>query len=147
MQNCIVGVFGEVNALFADYLARVQGSSDPTVFRLAPTADDIALFAGTGIDPVGRVQYVDDQYRNLEPQTVRGIDFGLNIGLRDTGIGDFTFAANAAYLLKYFRDVSPDIQILLDARAAGDINIYTVIPEGRSEERCVGKGRGSPCRS
>src|SRR3546814_1329912 len=98
MQNCIVGVFGEVNALFADYLARVQGSSDPTVFRLAPTADDIALFAGTGIDPVGRVQYVDDQYRNLEPQTVRGIDFGLNIGLRDTGIGDFTFAANAAYL-------------------------------------------------
>lgn len=131
-QKGIVGVFGEGNALIADYLARVQGSSDPTVVRLAPTADDIALFAGTGIDPVGRVQYVDDQYRNLEPQTVRGIDFGLNVGLRDTGIGDFTFAANAAYLLKYFRDVPPDIQVLLDARAAGDINIDTIIPEGGS---------------
>ena len=144
-QKGIVGVFGEGNALIADYLARVQGSSDPTVFRLAPTADDIALFAGTGIDPVGRVQYVDDQYRNLEPQTVRGIDFGLNVGLRDTGIGDFTFAANAAYLLKYFRDVSPDIQVLLDARAAGDINIDTVIPEGGDQIRLDGfpKWRGS----
>src|SRR3546814_17107277 len=46
-----------------------------------------------------------------------------------------SFAANAAYLLKYFRDVSPDIQILLDARAAGDINIDTVIPEGGDQIR------------
>src|SRR3546814_15605818 len=63
------------------------------------------------------------------------MDFGLKIGLRYTGIGDVTFAANAAYLLKYFRDVSPDIQILLDARAAGDINIDTVIPEGGDQIR------------
>ena len=144
-QKGIVGIFGEGNALISDYLARVQGSSDPTVIRLAPTADDIALFAGTGIDPVGRVQYVDDQYRNLEPQTVRGIDFGLNIGLRDTGIGDFTFAANAAYLLKYFRDVPPDIQALLDARDAGEINIDTVIPESSNLIRDDGfpRWRGS----
>nr|WP_315457947.1 TonB-dependent receptor [uncultured Sphingorhabdus sp.] len=134
-QKGIVGVFGEGNALISDYLLRLQGSSDPTVVRLAPTADDIALFAGTGISPVGRVQYVDDQYRNLEPQTVRGIDFGLNAGLVDTGIGDFTLSANAAYLLKYFRDVSPDIQVLLDARAAGAINIDTVIPEGGDQVR------------
>lgn len=144
-QKGIVGVFGEGNALISDYLARVQGSSDPTVVRLAPTADDIALFAGTGIDPVGRVQYVDDQYRNLEPQTVRGIDFGLNIGLRDTGIGDFTFSANAAYLLKYFRDVPPDIQALLDAREAGEINMDTVIPESSNLIRDDGfpRWRGS----
>ncbi|MCA0208469.1 MAG: TonB-dependent receptor [Proteobacteria bacterium] len=144
-QKGIVGVFGEGNALISDYLLRLQGSSDPTVVRLAPTADDIALFAGTGIAPVGRVQYVDDQYRNLEPQTVRGIDFGLNVGLRDTGIGDFTMSANAAYLLKYFRDVSPDIRVLLDARAAGDINIDTVIPEGGNQVRrdAFPKWRGS----
>lgn len=128
-QKGIVGVFGEGNALIADYVARVQGSSDPRVTRRPVTADDIALFAGTGIDPVGVVQYVDDKYRNLQPQIVRGIDFGLDMSLRDTGIGDFSFNANAAYLLKYFRDVPPDIQVLLDARAAGVINIDTVIPE------------------
>lgn len=128
-QKGIVGVFGEGNALIADYLARLQGSSEPTVFRRAVTADDIALFAGTGIAPVGVVEYVDDQYRNLEPQTVRGIDFGMEVALRDTGIGNFRFTANAAYLLKYFRDVPPDIQLLLDARAAGTINQDTNIPE------------------
>ncbi|RUN74655.1 TonB-dependent receptor, partial [Sphingomonas sp. TF3] len=106
-QQGIVGVYGEGNALISDYLLRLQGSTDPNVVRLAPTADDIALFAGTGIAPVGQVQYVDDRYRNLEPQTVRGIDFGLNLSLRDTGIGSFDLNANAAYLLEYFRDASP----------------------------------------
>lgn len=129
-QKGIVGVYGEGNALINDYLQRLQGSTDPNVVRAAPTADDIALFAGTGIAPVGQVQYVDDIYRNLEPQTVRGIDFGFNLSLRDTGIGTFDFSANAAYLLKYSRDASPDIQTLLDARAAGLINIDTIIPEG-----------------
>ncbi len=129
-QKGIVGVYGEGNALINDYLLRVQGASDPNVIRAAPTADDIALFAGTGLTPVGRVTYVDDFYRNLEPQTVRGLDFGLNVGLRDTGIGDFTVSTNVAYLLKYFRDASPDIQVLIDARAAGTINEDTIIPEG-----------------
>lgn len=129
-QKGIVGVYGEGNALINDYLQRVQGSSDPNVIRATPTADDIALFAGTGLTPVGRVTYVDDIYRNLEPQTVRGIDFGLSIGLRDTGIGDFTLSGNVAYLLKYYRDASPDIQLLIDARNAGTINQDTIIPEG-----------------
>jgi iron complex outermembrane receptor protein len=128
-QKGIVGVYGEGNALINDYLQRVQGRTDPNVTRAAPTADDVALFAGTGLTPVGRVTFVDDVYRNLEPQTVRGMDFGLNVGLRDTGAGDFTFSVNVAYLLKYFRDVSPDIQVLLDARTAGQINRDTIIPE------------------
>ena len=144
-QKGIVGVYGEGNALINDYLQRLQGSTDPNVVRAAPTADDIALFAGTGIAPVGQVQYVDDIYRNLEPQTVRGIDFGFNLSVRDTGIGTFDFGANAAYLLKYFRDASPDIQTLLDARAAGTINVDTIIPEGGSLIRQDGlpKWRGS----
>ena len=129
-QKGIVGVYGEGNALISDYLLRVQGTSNPNVIRAAPTADDIALFAGTGLSPVGRVTYVDDLYRNLEPQTVRGLDFGFNLGLKDTGIGNFNLSLNAAYLLTYFRDASPDIQTLIDARDAGLINIDTDIPEG-----------------
>jgi iron complex outermembrane recepter protein len=134
-QKGIVGVFGEGNALILDYLARLQGSSNPAVVRRPVTQDDIDLFAGTGLDPVGVVQYVDDQYRNLEPQKVRGIDFGLDMGLHDTGIGSFRFRANVAYLLEYFRDVSPDIQALIDARDAGVIDSGTIIPESANQIR------------
>ncbi|MCJ2185751.1 TonB-dependent receptor plug domain-containing protein [Novosphingobium beihaiensis] len=144
-QKGIVGVFGGGNAMISDYLARVQGSADPNVSRRPATADDIALFAGTGIDPVGTVQYVEDKYRNLEPQTVRGIDFGFNLSVRDTGIGDFSLGINAAYLLKYFRNVSPEVQALLDARSAGQIDVDTVIPEASDQIRQGGfpKWRGS----
>ncbi len=129
-QTGIVGVYGEGNALISDYFKRLQGGSESTVIRAAPTADDIALFAGTGLAPVGRVTYVDDKYLNLEPQTVRGLDFGLNVALKDTDIGSFNLSANVAYLLKYFRDASDDIQTLIDARADGKINKDTIIPEG-----------------
>lgn len=127
-QEGIVGVFGEGNALILDYLLRTQGSSNPNVVRLAPTADDIALFAGTGLDPVGQVQYVDDIYQNLQPQTVRGVDMSLTYNLEDTAIGDFDFNLNVSRMLEYFRPPSPGIQALLDARDAGQINAGTVIP-------------------
>ncbi|MEP1385009.1 MAG: TonB-dependent receptor, partial [Paraglaciecola sp.] len=74
-QTGIVGVFGGGNALIVDYLERVQGSTNTDVSRAEPDADDIERFAGTGLDPVGQVTYVADMYRNLQPQTVRGVDF------------------------------------------------------------------------
>lgn len=126
-QEGLVGVFGEGNALILDYLLRMQGSSNPDVVRLAPTADDIALFAGTGLAPVGQVQYVDDIYQNLLPQTVRGLDLSLSVNW-DTGLGDFDLSFNASHMLEYSRAPSPGIQALLDARAAGEINAGTVIP-------------------
>lgn len=121
-QQGIVGLFGEGNALTLDYLMRVQGSTNPAVVRAAPTPDDIAAFAGTGLDPVGQVLYVTDQYRNLLPQEARGIDFGATWSLRGTRYGDFSVSANAAHLLKFYRQPSDDIQTLLDAQAAGQIN-------------------------
>lgn len=140
-QKGIVGLFGEGNALINDYLLRVKGSSDPNVIRAAPTADDIALFAGTGLDPAGRVLYVKDQYVNLLPQEAAGIDLGLNWRLPDFGIGRFTLNANAAYLDKFFLQPSPQIQALLDARAAGTINAGTAITGGGDLVRQNGKPR------
>lgn len=129
-QKGIVGLLGEGNALINDYLLRVQGKSDPNVIRAAPTADDTALFAGTGIDPVGRVLYVKDQYVNLLPQEAAGIDLGLTWRLPDFGIGKFTLTANAAYLDKFYLQPSPQIQTLLNGRAAGTINAGTTITGG-----------------
>ncbi|MBY9068118.1 TonB-dependent receptor [Hyphomonas sp. WL0036] len=129
-QTGIVGVFGEGNALIVDYLNRVQGTSNSNVVRLDPTADDIARFAGTGLTPVGQVQYVDDLYQNLQPQSVEGVDLGFIWNLDGTRIGDFDFSLNASRLLKYERGVSPDIQALIDARASDLINELTTLPEG-----------------
>lgn len=129
-QEGIVGLFGEGNALILDYLLRQSGQTNPNVIRLTPTADDIALVAGTGLQPIGVVQYVRDQYVNLLPQTVRGLDIGLNWSLRDTGIGSFNLAVNAAHLIEFYRSPSPDIAALLAARAAGQINAGTTITGG-----------------
>ncbi|MFK4872353.1 TonB-dependent receptor domain-containing protein [Novosphingobium sp. ZW T3_23] len=129
-QKGIVGLFGEGNALILDYLLRQQGSSNPNVVRLAPTADDAALVAGTDLAPVGVVQYVKDQYVNLQPQTVRGLDMTFAWQLRDTSVGSFALNVNAARLLKYYRAPSPDIAALLEARDAGQINAGTAITGG-----------------
>ncbi|WP_294337168.1 TonB-dependent receptor [uncultured Sphingomonas sp.] len=138
-QRDIVGIFGEGNALINDYLLRVQGRTDPNVIRADPTADDIALFQGSGLAPAGRVLFVKDQYRNLQPQTVSGWDFGFNWRIRDFGIGRVTANVNAAYLKTYFLTPSPDVQTLIDARAAGTINRDTVISDGGEQVRVNGK--------
>lgn len=129
-QEGLIGIYGEGNALILDYLLRTQGSSNPDVIRAAPTADEIAAFAGTGLDPVGRVLYVNDAYRNLQPQTLRGVDFSAALALDETPLGRFDFNVNVAHLLEYERAASPDIQALIDARDNGEINQGTIIPEG-----------------
>ncbi|MAK82804.1 TonB-dependent siderophore receptor [Phenylobacterium sp.] len=121
-QEGIVGLFGEGNALILDYLLRTQGTSNPDVIRAAPTADDVAAFAGTNLTPVGQVLFVNDQYQNLLPQEARGLDIGVAWSLNGTRFGDFSASFNAAHLLKFYRQPSPAIQALLDAQAAGAIN-------------------------
>jgi outer membrane receptor protein involved in Fe transport len=131
-QTGIVGVFGEGNALILDYLMRMQGSSNPNVVRAAPTTDQIAAFAGTGLTPAGTVLYVKDQYQNLLPQTAAGLDLAFNWQLPRTRIGSFTLDVNGAYLDKFYREPSADIATLLAARAAGLINAGTAITGGGS---------------
>ncbi|WP_187335361.1 TonB-dependent receptor plug domain-containing protein [Novosphingopyxis iocasae] len=128
-QTGIVGQFGGSNSLVLDYLNRLNGTSNPNVVRAAPTADDIAFFQGTGIDPVGQILTVNDRFVNLLPQTVRGIDLALLYNVRDTGIGDFDFALNAAHLIEFSRDTGDAVQQLFDARDAGQINAATPLSD------------------
>ena len=146
-QKGIVGLFGEGNAIILDYYDRVTGGTNPDVVRADPTADDIALFTAAGMDPVGQVLYVNDQYRNLLPQKASGIDFGMNWQVRDTGIGDFSLDLNIAYLRKFYRQPSPEIAELLAARDEGIINPGTTITQGgtlvRQDSRPRWKGSAS----
>ena len=138
-QEGIVGLFGEGNALIADYLARVSGGSNPNVVRAAATSDDATAFAGTGLTPVGTVLYVKDQYVNLLPQEARGIDYALNWSLKGTSLGNFSVQVSAANLLKFYQQPSPAIAALLAARAAGQINAGTTITGGGNLVRQNGR--------
>lgn len=129
-QTGLVGIFGEGNALILDYLLRQRGETNPNVIRAAPTATEVALFAGTGLAPAGQVLYVLDAYQNLQPQTAKGIDLGLVWRLRGTAAGDFTLNFNAAHLLDFYQEPSPGIAALLAAREAGEINPGTTITGG-----------------
>lgn len=118
-QSGIVGVFGDDNALALDLLRRLAGSSNPNVIREAPTAEDEALFAGTGLAPAGQVIRVLDPYRNLDSRSSKGWDFGMLYDLPDFGAGDFRLSLNAARLKSFFQSAGPDGQELLDAVDAG----------------------------
>jgi outer membrane receptor protein involved in Fe transport len=138
-QVGIVGQFGPQNALVLDYLLRQQGSSNPNVIRAAPTADDTPVFAGTNLAPAGAVTQIRDQFVNLQPQTVQGVDLALIYSIRNTGIGNFDLNVNAARLTKYSRDIPPSIQALFDARAAGQINPATPLTDSTDLIQVRGK--------
>lgn len=121
-QEGMVGVFRGQNALTLDYLLRKQGSSNPNVVRADPTAEDIAIYAGTGLTPAGEILYVRDLYDNLQPQEVQGIDLGVMWSQRGTRFGDFSANFNLSHLLKYYLEPSPAVQALMDAKAKGEID-------------------------
>jgi outer membrane receptor protein involved in Fe transport len=127
-QEDIVGLIGGQTAVVQDYLARLNGSSNPNVVRAAPNVDDIAFFTGTGITPVGAIQFVNDGFVNLLPQDVQGVDFAVHWRLRDTPWGDFRAQVNVAQLLEFRREAGPAVQALDDARDAGQINPATPLP-------------------
>lgn len=130
-QEQIVGLLGAPTALALDYLNRVEGGSNPNVVREAPDADDVALFAGTGLDPVGEVVSISDRFINLLPQTVEGIDFGFTWSLRRTPLGSFNFEFNASQLLEFSREPGSIVDGLYAARAAGTIDPLTPLPDSR----------------
>lgn len=145
-QEQIVGLLGAQTALIVDYLDRVQGGSDPLVVRADPTAEDIALFEGSGLAPAGEVVAINDQFVNLQPQTVAGIDFGLHWQKRRTAFGNFSVRLNASKLTEFTRDPGPTVNELYAAREAGLIDPLTPLPDpsqligqnGRPEWRATG---------
>lgn len=118
-QTGLVGTFGDDNAIALDYLRRLNGSSNPNVVRLAPTAEDIALFEGTGFDPAGKIDYVIDDYLNLDSRVSKGWDFGLFYQVPEFGLGRFRVRFNAARLESFVQSAGTDGQELLDGIAAG----------------------------
>ena len=129
-QENVVGLLDYQNGLNLDYLLRTQGSTNPNVVRRAPTADDVALVAGTGLQPVGELLYVVANFENLLPVTVQGIDFNFDYRLRTETLGNFSLNVNASKLISYYVDAPSAVQQVIDARSAGQINAGVPIQGG-----------------
>jgi iron complex outermembrane receptor protein len=119
-----IGAIGSGNELLYDaYLRAVEGRGNPLVVRAAPTAADIAQFAGSGLDPVGAFQYVETTYGNLQPLEVSGVDFSLNWRLRETSWGNFALLVNVSQLKEYTQQKSLEEQLVAAAIASGQLEI------------------------
>lgn len=138
-QEGIVGTLGSRNIAVQDYLARLSGSSNENVIRAAPTVDDVAFFAGTGLAPVGQILEIRDQFKNLQPQTVSGVDLGLDWSLRTKSYGRFSVNIDASYMDVFSQELAPPIQALFDARASGKINPATPLSDPSDLLRKNGK--------
>lgn len=115
-QINVIDNFGAEEQLALDFLLRSQGSQNPFVVRAAPTADEIEAFVNAGLsasDAAGRVLYIRDPYINLDPRTVRGIDYTMRFEFPNSVAGSFVAQLSASHLLTYDQD-RPSLRPLLN---------------------------------
>lgn len=138
-QVGIVGVVGPTNLTIEDYLSRANGGAgSPNVVRAAPTADDIAEFAGSGLNAVGVITQINDKFQNLQPQIIQGTDFGFAWHKRTDHIGTFDANIDATFNDKFSQPPSPEVQALFTARAAGQINAATPLTDRSNQLEVLG---------
>ena len=141
-QLAMVGVVGVQNLSVEDYLNRSQGGAgSAAVVRAAPTADDVAEFAGSGLAPVGAITQINDQFQNLQPETIAGIDYGIIWRKQTTHLGAFALNVDATTLDKFFQPPSLAVQSLYAARGAGLINAATPLATPGNELEALGNPR------
>lgn len=133
-QVNMVGVIGFANIAVEDYASRLQGGAGSAgLIRNAPTVDDVAFYAGSGLTAVGTPKIVNDTFQNLQPQTISGVDMSVSWGLDTGSYGAFNMNVDATYLDKFFQPPPTPVQALFDARAAGLINPATPLTGGASQ--------------
>ena len=122
-----IGLFGEENHTLLDLLARIEagtascaGVGNPAIGRSDPEDDYLPIYAGAGICPAGDLDFVNDQYQNLNTRIVEGFDFGVYYDL-DTDIGDWIFSWQGSVYTRYDQEPGGAAQLLLDAQDAGII--------------------------
>lgn len=121
-----IGLFGEENHTLLDLYERLQAGTsncaanpgNSAVVRADPGVDESAIYLAAGICPAGDIQYIDDNYLNLDTRTIKGVDLGWYYNL-DTSLGNFDFRLVWSRLLEYEQDAGGDSLILVDAKNSG----------------------------
>jgi outer membrane receptor protein involved in Fe transport len=124
----VIGLQGAQNQILFDLLERLGGRSNPNVVRLAPI----------GTQVVGTIDYVKDDYFNLGPRILRGLDFAASLDLRDTALGNFNIDLSASKLLKYEQTASELQDKLIAANAAGTLGTGITITQAGSQVQVNG---------
>ncbi|KAA9130177.1 TonB-dependent receptor plug domain-containing protein [Marinihelvus fidelis] len=122
-----IGLFGEENHTMLDLLYRLQAGTgscasvgNPALGRIDPDDDQIAIYTAAGICPAGDVEFVDDNYQNLDVRKVEGYDFGVYYDL-DTNYGDWSFRWQGSIYTRYDQEPGGAAQVLLDAQEDGTL--------------------------
>ena len=123
-----IGLFGEENHTLYDLLLRVEnGNANCAAFdgnaalgRDTVDEDSLPGFEAAGLCPAGEVDFVNDQYANLDNRKVKGFDFGMYYDL-PTGIGDFGFTWVGSIYTRYVQTPGELASMIEDAQAAGTI--------------------------
>ena len=129
-QTDIIGLLGDQNQLVLDYYMRVNNIGpgyNENVRRTTLTPAEQAPWIAAGLQPAGEVIEVIDNYQNLNPREVEGVDLGVFYSIDDTPIGDFDVKINAAKLLTFYQTPSSIQETLLDAIASGQIPQQVVV--------------------
>ncbi len=121
-QTGIVNALDDQSALDLDYLFRLQGSSNPNVVRLPATPAEELAYAGTGLKPVGRVDFVNAAFSNLVPLEVAGIDFGVVYNGDMGDLGSLRVNWTSTKLTKFFQSLDSERAVLAKAVSAGALN-------------------------
>ncbi|MCS4229824.1 TonB-dependent receptor-like protein [Stenotrophomonas maltophilia] len=117
-----INTLGE-ELLYDAYLRVVEGSSNPNVVRAAVTAEDAALFAGSGLAPAGVVTHIYNRYQNRRPLTASGVDYNFTWRLRETAWGNFALLLSVSQLKEYTQQKPAEVQQVAAAIANGQLNI------------------------
>ena len=126
-----IALFGRNNHIIADLLARIRGGSDcsagnPAVIRNDASnlnSDEKELFTDLGLCPVGKVDYVADEYLNLATREVEGTDVAIYYDF-ETNIGDFSISLVSTFTDTFYQTPTGDFSALADAVASGELPAY-----------------------
>jgi len=122
-EKDVIGIEGAQIQLLYDYLLRLDGQSNPSIVRDAPV----------GTNKVGQLLQVNDNYFNITPRELAGIDASLRYELRRTRFGSFTFTANAAKLTKFEQSPTEMASKVIAANSAGRLGTGIVITAAGSQ--------------
>ncbi|WP_346838408.1 TonB-dependent receptor [Microbulbifer sp. SAOS-129_SWC] len=122
-----IGLLGEENHTLLDLYYRLQNGAgncdsvgDSAVNRADVDPEEAAYYEAAGICAAGSINYVDDQYANLDTRTLAGYDVGIYYDLF-TDFGEFGLKYNGSFTTKFEQDAGGDAALLVEAQKNGDI--------------------------
>lgn len=129
-----IGLFGRSNSMIQDLLARIKaGNSNcsgdigySSVIRNDLSdidSTESGYFANAGLCPVGRANYVADEYQNLATRTLEGTDIVIYYDL-ETSLGDFRITYSTSETSKFEQVPSGQFAALQSAVNDGTLPAY-----------------------